>query len=185
MAKSTPELIDALRETAHRLAEGARYEWGHMGRCNCGHLVQTLTAMSDREIVESVDFALNEWSEHAQDYCDGTGHKVDDLFLTLQGVGFDYQDVIHLENLSDKRVLQRLGEESGQPYCYLQRNSAADAITYMLTLADLLEEALHPSVPPTPTMALPVDGCVPHLEDYTGRSILSSCVIPQSGPHHR
>lgn len=142
MAKSTPELIDALRTTARRLAEGARYEWGHMGRCNCGHLVQTITTLSDREIVEAVDFALDEWSEHAQDYCAGTGHKVDDLFLTLQAIGFDYQDVIHLENLSDGRVLQRLGAERGQSHCYLQRNRADDAMHYMLTLADLLEEEL-------------------------------------------
>ena len=34
MAKSNPELICALRETAERLEGGAQYEWGHMGRCN-------------------------------------------------------------------------------------------------------------------------------------------------------
>jgi hypothetical protein len=56
MAKSNPELINALRETADRLEQGAHYEWGHMGRCNCGHLVQTLTWMSDYEIVKSIDF---------------------------------------------------------------------------------------------------------------------------------
>ena len=87
MAQSTPELIDGLRHTARRLADGAHYEWGHMGRCNCGHLVQTITAMSDREIVEAVDFAMDEWSEHAKDYCAGTGQKVETLFLTLQAVG--------------------------------------------------------------------------------------------------
>lgn len=133
MAQSTPELIHALRLTAQRLREGAQYEWGHMGRCNCGHLVQTITAMSSREIVESVDFAMNEWSEHAKDYCEGTGHKVDDLFLTLQQVGFDYHDVIHLENLTDQRVLARLDQ-------HLRRNSVTDVIRYMTTLADLLEE---------------------------------------------
>jgi hypothetical protein len=136
MAQSNPELIDALRVTADRLADGARYEWGHMGRCNCGHLVQTITQMSDYEIVESIDFALAEWSEHAQDYCAGSGHKVDHLFLTLQQVGFDYQDVIHLENLSDQRVLKRLGTQ-----CYLRRNQRTAAIVYMRTLADVLAEA--------------------------------------------
>lgn len=138
MAKSNPELIDTLRQTADRLASGARYEWGHMGRCNCGHLVQTVTNMTDHEIAQSVDFELDEWSEYAKDYCEGSGHKVDDLFIILQGVGFSYQDVIHLENLSDTRVLDRL--PGGRRY--LQRNRVADVTLYMQTLADMLEEEL-------------------------------------------
>lgn len=138
MPKSNPELIGALRETAKRLGEGAEYEWGHMGRCNCGHLVQTLTNMSSYEIVKSIDFQLDEWSEHARDYCAGTGHKVDDLFLTLQQAGFGYQDVIYLENLADGRVLDRLA--GGRRY--LQRNKVEDAILYMNTMADVLEAEL-------------------------------------------
>lgn len=137
MSQSNTELINALRETAQRLSSGVKYEWGHMGRCNCGHLVQTLTDMTDYDIAQSVDFELDEWSEYAKDYCDGTGHKVDDLFVTLQTVGFSYEDVIHLENLSDKQVLSRLG--NGQP-CYLQRNNVEDVTLYMNTMADLLEE---------------------------------------------
>lgn len=136
MTTHNPELISALRETADRLSNGARYEWGHMGRCNCGHLVQTLTDMSDHEIVKSIDFEMDEWSEHAKDYCEGTGQKVDDLFITLQNVGFGYEDVIHLENLSDQRVLERL---PGQRR-HLRRNSVEDVTLYMCTMADLLEE---------------------------------------------
>lgn len=136
MAQSNPQLINALRETAERLDGGARYEWGHMGRCNCGHLVQTLTDMSDYEIVQSIDFALDEWTEHANDYCEGTGHKVDDLFLTLHHVGFGYQDVIYLENLSDSSVLARLPADRR----HLRRNQVNDVTLYMRTLAELLEE---------------------------------------------
>ncbi len=136
MAESKPELINALRTTAERLAAGAKYEWGHMGRCNCGHLVQTLTGMTDYEIVKSIDFQLDEWSEHAQDYCVHSGHKVENLFTTLAHLGFGRADVIHLENLSDSRVLNRLDGESR----YLQRNRAEDAVRYMWALADLLEE---------------------------------------------
>lgn len=155
MAKSTPELIQALRVTAQRLLDGAHYEWGHMGRCNCGHLVQTLTSMSDREIVATVDFVMDEWSEHAKDYCAGTGQKVDSLFLTLQAVGFDYNDVIHLENLSDHRVLQRLGDEEGQSACYLQRNQVDHVARYMVTLADLLEETVPNTVNTRATIGAP------------------------------
>jgi hypothetical protein len=139
MTKSKPELINALRETTSRLANGAKYEWGHMGRCNCGHLVQTVTQMTDYEIAQSVDFELDEWSEYAKDYCEGTGHKVDDLFIVLQNIGFSYQDVIHLENLSDTRVLDRL--EGGRRY--LQRNQVEDVALYMNTLAGMVEEELY------------------------------------------
>lgn len=141
MTQSNPKLINALRKTAERLEGGAKYEWGHMARCNCGHLVQTLTDMSDYEIAKSVDFKLDEWSEYAQDYCKGTGHKVDDLFLTLQNVGFSHEDVVRLENLSDKRVLTRLGDGP----CYLRRNKVDDVTRYMYTLADLLEEETVPA----------------------------------------
>ena len=40
MAKATPVLIEALRKTAKKLEKGARYQWGHMGCCNCGNLAQ-------------------------------------------------------------------------------------------------------------------------------------------------
>jgi hypothetical protein len=136
VTQSRPELINALRQTATRLEGGAKYEWGHMGRCNCGHLVQTVTQLTDHEIAQAVDFELDEWSEYAQDYCAGTGHKVDDLFVILQDVGFSYQDVIHLENLSDTRVLDHL--EGGRRY--LRRNCVEDVTLYMLTLADMLAE---------------------------------------------
>jgi len=136
MAQSNPTLIKTLRETAQRLRNGAHYEWGHMGRCNCGHLVQTVTNMSDREIVRSIDFELDEWTEHAKLYCDGTGHKVDDLFHTLEKIGFNYRDVINLEYLSDPEVLKAL--PTGRRY--LRRNNVDDVIIYLETLADLLDD---------------------------------------------
>ena len=139
MANSNPKLISALRETARRLSGGARYEWGHMGRCNCGHLLQTITQKSDYEIVKTINFQLGEWTEYANDYCPGTGQMVEDLFITLQDVGFSRQDVIHLENLSDKRVLRRLS--NGTPR-YLRRNNIEHVTLYMHTMADILEEEL-------------------------------------------
>jgi hypothetical protein len=62
--------------------------------------------------------------------------EIEDLFSTLQQVGFGRQDVIHLENLSDRQVLRRL--PGG--FRYLRRNQVADVVLYINTLADLLEE---------------------------------------------
>ena len=79
----TKRLIRALKSTAKALDNGHQYEWGHMGRCNVGCLVQNLTGKSDVEIAKTVDFELDEWSEYANDYCNRTNTKFDDLFLNL------------------------------------------------------------------------------------------------------
>ncbi|QDU62633.1 hypothetical protein Pan216_35000 [Planctomycetes bacterium Pan216] len=135
MAITSQELIAALRATAERLERGARYEWGHMGRCNCGHLVQTITKMTDREIVASIDYEMDEWTEHAKCYCEGTGGKVDDLFALLADLGFTHQDVIHLENLSDQSIVARI-DKRRRP---LRRNDVSDVTLYLRTMADVLD----------------------------------------------
>lgn len=143
MAKPNPELIHSLIETVERLKDGARYEWGHMGRCNCGHLIQTVTDMSDYEIVRSIDFELDEWTEHAKLYCDGSGHKVDDIFHLLENIGFEYKDVVNLEYLSDPDVINALPVDRK----YLQKNNVDDVILYMETLVDVLEKERGESLP--------------------------------------
>ena len=131
-------LIDALRATSRRLEkEDVQYQWGHMGQCNAGHLIQTLTGMSSFEIVESVDFQLDEWSEHAVDYCSCTGNKVDDIFLSIEKHGLSHFDIVKLENLSDRKVLENL--DGG--FRYLEKNRREDVVEYMRSFADLLENS--------------------------------------------
>ena len=131
------KLISALRKTADRVEAGARYEWGHMAHCNCGHLAQTVTEQSGAQISHAVKHTLDEWTEHANDVCAVTGHPVEDLLDALMEYGFSRQDVQHLEWLSDKRVLRRLGEN-----IYLERNQRDDLITYLREMADMLEDEL-------------------------------------------
>ena len=131
-------LIDALRQTSHRLLDDqVEYQWGHMGQCNAGHLIQTLTGLSSFEIEETIDFQLDEWSEHAIDYCSNTGCKVDDIFLTIEKHGMTHEDIVKLENLSDRKVLNNL--DGG--FRHLERNNRNDVIDYMNSFADLLEKA--------------------------------------------
>ena len=137
-SKNYRTLIDALRSTSKRLSqEGVEYQWGHMGQCNAGHLIQTVTGMDSFEIVQSVDFQLDEWSEHATDYCSCTGSKVDDIFLTMERYGMSHSDIVKLENLSDKAILDNLNGG----FRYLRRNVREDVIEYMRSFADLLESA--------------------------------------------
>lgn len=142
MSDNIQALPGLLRKTAERLDDGARYEWGHMGRCNCGHLVQTLTEMTDREIVETVDHQMDEWSEHANTYCSRTGHSVDAIFKELERVGFSHRDVVALECLSDPRVRSQLGNR------YLRKNFAPDVSLYMRTLATVIESEGRPKPEP-------------------------------------
>ena len=94
--KSYQTLIDALRSTSHRLSqEDVDYQWGHMGQCNASHLIQTITGMSSYEIVESIDFHMDVWSEHATDYCTKTGCKVDDIFQEVEKLGMSHQDIVN------------------------------------------------------------------------------------------
>ncbi|MBK8975514.1 MAG: hypothetical protein IPM29_06280 [Planctomycetes bacterium] len=126
-------LSRALQITADRLAAGARYEWGHVGRCNCGHLVQTLTERSDVQILRAFGQELAEWSEHARARCAETSHDVEELFATLAAVGCDRRHVQGLEQLDHPDVLARLpaGERD------LRRNERDDVVRYLRAFAEL------------------------------------------------
>ena len=134
--KTSKMLVDALESASRRLSSNdAVYQWGHMGQCNVGHVVQSLTGLTSAEIVESVDYQLDEWSEHANDYCPTSGRSVDSLFTTLQQYGLSRSDLIDLEHLSNTDVLKNL--PGG--FRYLRRNNRHDVSQYMLSFAGLLE----------------------------------------------
>src|SRR5206468_7694141 len=69
MATATFELINALRETATRLKNGAAYAWGNHGACNCGNLLQVVAHLSKDEILQYAHSGIGEWTELAEDYC--------------------------------------------------------------------------------------------------------------------
>ncbi len=131
-------LIDVLRETADRIADGADYRWSHFGRCNCGHLVQTITRVSPAEIHEACTRELTEWSEIPEDYCAGTGLKLEYLLDRLRELGLDRDDMRHMEDLSDPVVLRAL--PGG--HRWLLRHDRVDVVAYFRTLADVLEARL-------------------------------------------
>ena len=137
MAKPNPELIHALRKTAQKLANSLHYQWGHMGSCNCGHLVQEVTQLSKAEIH---DYAMRtrggDWSEQAMDYCPTSGYLMDQVISIMLEAGLEVQDFKHLERLSDKQVLRTLPEEERN----LQHNRRDDVMKYLLAWARLLEE---------------------------------------------
>lgn len=139
MALPKPALIQALRQTAKKLSKSQQYQWGHMGSCNCGHLVQEITQLSRAEIHEyAMRTRSGDWSEQALDFCPTSGYLMDQVISIMLDAGMELADFKHLERLSDKEVLARLPEESG----YLRHNYREDVIKYFYAWADLLEERL-------------------------------------------
>ena len=138
MAKATPVLIEALRKTAKKLENGARYQWGHMGCCNCGNLAQELTSLTDKEIHDHAMLKHGDWQEQVIDYCPTSGYPMDLLITKLLDAGLTTMDLQHLERLSDKSVLSRI--KGGKRH--LKQNLRDDVVLYLKTWSDLLEEQI-------------------------------------------
>ncbi len=135
MAQPTQTLIHALRQSAQNLRHGAPYSWGHHGQCNCGHLVQQLTQLSDRDIRAYTQYGPGEWTELAQEFCPVSQAPADLMVKHLLDAGMTGSDIYHLEYLNDKSVLEFL--PGGLRW--LKRNQRQDAIDYFEAFADLLE----------------------------------------------
>lgn len=142
MAFPTIELIDALRNTATRLRNGAAYAWGNHGACNCGNLLQVITDLSKEEILTYAHSGIGEWTELAEDYCGVTNAPVSLLLKKLQDTGLTPTDIHHLEYLDDRQVLNAL--PGG--FRWLKRNQREDVILYFDSFAQLLEDQLIESV---------------------------------------
>lgn len=138
MAKPSIELVNALRETAGRLRNGAHYAWGHHGACNCGNLLQVLTPLTENEILHYAHTGIGEWTELSEEYCSVTNAPVNLLLSKLQQAGLTPTDIHHIEYLTDKEVLRQL--PGG--FRWLRRNVREDVILYFEALANLLEEKL-------------------------------------------
>ena len=133
MREPRPEVIDALRETAARLREGAPYQWGHAGQCNCGHLAQTVTALDSREIYRMV---AGEWSEHLNTRCPISGLDVEDVAARMVRFGFSVGELADLEHLRNREVLRHVSG-GGR---HLRRNDSRDVATYLDAWAEMLQQ---------------------------------------------
>ncbi len=138
MARTSVALVSALRQTAARLAGSATYAWGHLGMCNCGHLVQTLCALPPARIHTIALEGDGDWETLANAYCPTSGHAIDDVITALIEAGLTTDDIGHLEKLDDTAILGAL--PGG--HRWLRRNDRADVIVYLETWADLLEREL-------------------------------------------
>lgn len=136
MARPNPELIDALRRTARKLTDGAPYQWGHMGGCNCGNLAQELTKLNKDDIHRYAMQRYGDWNEQAEDFCPTSAMPIDIIISEMIGAGLALEDLKNLEKLSDRQVLARFPLEKR----FLKHNVRNDVVAYLSEWANLLEE---------------------------------------------
>ncbi len=132
-------LIQALRDTAHRLATEAPYQWGHMGSCNCGHLAQTITSLTKAEIHARALQRYGDWERQLVDYCPTSGLPFDQTIDEMLALGFSREDLTNLEKLGDPVVRHAI------PFARrnaLRHNQRDDVVLYLLTWANLLAQQL-------------------------------------------
>ena len=133
-AKRT-ELVRHLRATAARLRTGASYQWTHQGRCNCGHLAQTLTDLTSGEIHQIALRSEGEWADHVAEYCDISGKPVNDLIREMLSYGLLIDELGDLERLSSPKVTRWLPRNQR----YLDYRLREDVILYFETWAQVIE----------------------------------------------
>jgi len=153
MAHPNFALIEALRETATRLKQGAPYAWGNHGSCNCGNLLQVVTQLKQEEILAYAHTGIGEWTELAEDYCPLTNAPVNLLLFKLQQLGLTPTDIHNLEYLEDRAVLESL--DGG--FRWLKRNQREDVIAYFEAYANLLENQLIDAIQIPDTLFQPVN----------------------------
>lgn len=143
MAHHTLSVIQALRDTAHRLAAQAPYQWGHMGSCNCGHLAQTITKLTKGELHARAMQRYGDWERQLIDYCPTSGLPIDATIDEMLALGFSRQDLTHLERLADPLILGAIPFERRNAMRHNQRD---DVVLYLQTWATLLENELLASI---------------------------------------
>ncbi len=159
MAQPTLPVIQALRDTAQRLATQAPYQWGHMGSCNCGHLAQTVTRLTKAEIHARAMQRYGDWERQIIDYCPTSGLPIDQTIDEMLALGFSRADLTHLERISDPVIRAAIPFERRDA---LRHNQRDDVVRYLRTWADLLEcdllagitlPSFHPAPAPVPVLA--------------------------------
>lgn len=138
MARPISEIIELLRKTGADIDTSSDYQWGHMGACNCGHLAQNITMKTKAEIHSSAMKGIGDWNDQLNDFCPGSGLPFEQIVQEMLAIGFSVKDLMCLEYLNDKKVLQLLPEG-----VYLAKNKREDVVMYLNIWADMLEEEMN------------------------------------------
>lgn len=138
MAKPSLQLIDALRKAAKNIAEDKdSYNWKAIGACNCGTLVQVVTGYNAKEISNYGIKKHGDWQSISLLYDKNNDFEIDKIITRMLDLGMSLEDFTYLENLNCPKVLSYIGKD----VC-LTRDDPYDAVLYLTSWADMLEEEL-------------------------------------------
>jgi hypothetical protein len=138
MAKPSLQLIDALRKSARLISDNKdSYNWKAIGACNCGNLVQVVTKYNAKEISTFGIKKHGDWQSISLLYDKDSGYEIDKIISVLLDMGMELEDFAYLENLNSEEVLGYLGKD-----VFLTRDNPDDAILYLNSWAELLEEKM-------------------------------------------
>ncbi|MEX1188669.1 MAG: hypothetical protein WED33_05380 [Bacteroidia bacterium] len=132
------DLANALEKASAALETSGKYQWGHMGSCNCGFLAKEITGRSSEELHSLSMRKSGDWSDQLRDYCPSSGLPMDEIIERMEKAGLHVTSLISLERLSDEKILRRIPSDR-KPLKY---NSAKDAALYMLTWSKMIKEEL-------------------------------------------
>src|SRR5688572_29236021 len=138
MARPGYEILSVLQKTADHIQHSSSYQWGHMGLCNCGFLAQQISHLKKEEIHRRAMQRHGDWTEQLNDYCATSGLPMDDLISEMLSIGFDTDDLRHLERLSSPVVLRSMPPENRN----LKHNVKEDVVKYLRVWAELIESQL-------------------------------------------
>ena len=121
---SKQKLINGLKTAIYNLEEDTiKYDWNKPRHCNCGVVSrcilkydnETFKNIVERPFTEYSNEGLNakghcgSWSDVSKTYCSITGISNFRIFRELGEAGMTNKDIIHLENLSDPKILELSG----------------------------------------------------------------------------
>lgn len=123
------KLIEAIRETIIDLETGRReYSWSEASTCNCGILtrnISNLTYKQLRDMIEESDMNICDnsalWSNKIT--CTVTNAPLQEVFKKMYEVGLTKEDIIHLERLSDSKILSLTNIDISQGDYYMRKEN--------------------------------------------------------------
>ena len=108
--------INVLQTAIRRLEAGEiKYNWHDTEQCNCGIVAQVAGNLTEEQLAERTYdvgriFLLGIWSNRVGS-CKTTGVKLSEILEFFNDNGFTDNDILHLEGLSNPRVVSLMGND--------------------------------------------------------------------------
>lgn len=86
-----------------------QYDWQHAEQCNCGVVAQAILGITRAKLDKFLScYDEFTWEGMVNEVCPITGRPTARIFAELHDAGLTRDDLIHLERLSDPKVLALL-----------------------------------------------------------------------------